>query len=98
VIVRGLITRLVVTLGLWVLLTGGCFLCLYLHLSEQASILASGGFILLFYGWYVYIPVLLVLVSVAWFIAQRIGRMQKRDHAPRWDSNSRLPDTSQHTI
>ncbi len=77
VIIRGFITRLAVTLGLWALLTGACFLYMYLHSSASyLGIWAYGGFTLLFFGWYVFIPVLMAVVSIVWFIAQRIARMR----------------------
>ena len=65
--------RLAVTLATWALLILGCFLYSYLHPSSLAYV---GLFLL--YGWYVYIPVLLVFVSVGWFITQRIRNTQKR--------------------
>jgi hypothetical protein len=75
VIVRGLLTRLAVTLAVWVLLIVGCFLFSYLFPSSLAYV----GLALL-YGWYVCIPMLLIFVSIGWLITQRIRNMQKRSH------------------
>jgi len=84
VIARGFITRLVTAIGLWVILTGGCFLYMHLHPSEDYfGVWAYGGFVLLFFRWYVFIPMLLALVSVAWLMVQRIGHRLKKHHAPR---------------
>jgi len=60
-----LLSRLLVAVSLWLLLVAACFL--------QPRSLGYAGVALL-HLWYFYIPFLLAIVSVAWFIVRRSAR------------------------
>ena len=72
VIARQVLTRLLVAVGLWVLLIAGCILYSFLHPSPVAYI----GLALLIL-WYVYIPLLWCVVSIAWPIVKKVLQLRR---------------------
>lgn len=68
VIARKLLVRLLVAVTLWLLVIAGCFLYSFLH----PSLVADLGLALLVL-WYIYIPLMWCIVSVAWPDMQRLA-------------------------
>ena len=64
--------RLVVAVCMWVLLAAVCFLYSFMHPSG----LALAGLALLVL-WYFYIPFFFVVVSVAWFTAEKVAERRQ---------------------
>ncbi len=75
-LVRLILKQLLATVALWALLIAFCFLYSFLHPSR----LAYAGLALLVL-WFVYIPLLFLIVFAAWPVAQSAGR--KRTAATR---------------
>ncbi len=71
-IVGKVLTRLLMAIGLWILLTAGCFLYSFVRPSSLAYVALA-----LLYGWYVYIPLLLAVVSIAWLVRGKMTRERR---------------------
>lgn len=68
---RKLLKRLLVTVALWVVLTAACFTYSLLHPSNFAYV---GLFLLV--GWFFFIPFVLAVVSVSWFICAKVSNLR----------------------
>ena len=76
-VVRKVLTQLLVAVGCWVLLIAGCILYSFLHPSRVAYIAGA-----LLFLWYLYIPMLWVVVFIAWPIMQKLSQL-RRAHTSR---------------
>ena len=73
-VLKEILKRLIAAVVLWALLIASSFLYSYLH----PSMLAYAGLALLVL-WYFYIPVLFVVVTIAWPLAQKFaGRKREQ--------------------
>ena len=69
---RLILKWLFAAVALWALLIAFCFLYSFLHPSRLAY--AGLAFLVL---WYVYIPILFVVVAAVWPLVQKIARPRK---------------------
>jgi hypothetical protein len=69
-VVRKVLTQLLVAVGCWVLLIAGCILYSFLHASSVAYIAGA-----LLFLWYLYIPLLWIVVFINWPIMQKLSEL-----------------------
>ena len=73
-VLKEVLKWLLAALALWAMLIASCFLYSYLHPSTLAYV----GLALLVL-WYLYIPVLFVVVAITWRLGQKlVGRRRQR--------------------